>query len=155
MQSAYSTELADWFQYFGNITHNSEALDAFAEVVKVTNHTELWDDELAWYSSSATHRVFIFVKLRSTLFDRVASSKSSEIPWSTYLMSCDQLHNRLSPNRGFWLLLLLIIRSYSLIIISRIHLRYMFVFAAFKSLTKWTNAKKKTCLMTYQTSWVM
>ena len=28
-------------QYFGNARHNSVALDAFTEVVKVTNHTGL------------------------------------------------------------------------------------------------------------------
>ena len=32
-------------------------LGIFAEVVKVTNNTWLWDDELAWYSPRATHRI--------------------------------------------------------------------------------------------------
>ena len=29
-------------------------MEAFAEVMKVTNHTALWDDKLAWYSLCAT-----------------------------------------------------------------------------------------------------
>ena len=28
-------------QYFGNVEHNSTVLDAFADVMKVTNHTKL------------------------------------------------------------------------------------------------------------------
>ena len=32
-------------------------LTGFAEVVKVMNHTGLWDTELAWYSPSVTHRI--------------------------------------------------------------------------------------------------
>ena len=31
-----------------------ELLAGFAKVVKMTNHTELWDSELAWYSRRAT-----------------------------------------------------------------------------------------------------
>ena len=36
---------------------NSAALDAFAEIMKVMNHTEMWDAKLTWYSLSATHQV--------------------------------------------------------------------------------------------------
>ena len=32
-------------------------LTGSAEIVKVINHTELWDTELAWYSPSATRRI--------------------------------------------------------------------------------------------------
>ena len=33
---------------------NLAAVDAFADVVKVTNYTGLWDAKRAWYSPSAT-----------------------------------------------------------------------------------------------------
>ena len=33
------------FAIFGNMMHNMAALDAFAEIIKVMNHTELWDSE--------------------------------------------------------------------------------------------------------------
>ena len=44
-------------QYFGNAKHSSTALNLFAVVVKVMNHTEQWDAELAWYSPSTTCRI--------------------------------------------------------------------------------------------------
>ena len=40
--------------YFGNMRHNLVALDVFAKVVKLTNHTRLWDTDVAWYSPNAT-----------------------------------------------------------------------------------------------------
>ena len=43
------------FAIFGNMRHNLVVLDAFAEVMKVTYHTWLWDTNLTWYSASATH----------------------------------------------------------------------------------------------------
>ena len=42
-------------QYFGNMRYNSTALDNFAEVVNMMNHTGLLDADPAWYSWSATH----------------------------------------------------------------------------------------------------
>ena len=39
-------------QYFNKVRHNSGARNDFAEVVMVTNHAELWDATLAWYSST-------------------------------------------------------------------------------------------------------
>ena len=37
---------------------NSTALDTFSpDVMKIANHTRLWDAELAWYSQSATHQI--------------------------------------------------------------------------------------------------
>ena len=47
-------------QYFGNVRHNSIALDVLAEGVKVTSHTGLWDAELAWYSPSATQQICLY-----------------------------------------------------------------------------------------------
>ena len=35
-------------QYLGNVIHNSTAHNAFAEVVKVTNHNGQWDVKLVW-----------------------------------------------------------------------------------------------------------
>ena len=34
-------------------------LTRFAEVMKVTNHTGFWDDELTWFSPSATRRIYL------------------------------------------------------------------------------------------------
>ena len=48
------------FQYFNNMRHNSAAVDAFDEVIKVMNHTSLWDAELGWYSLSATRQIWSY-----------------------------------------------------------------------------------------------
>ena len=42
-------------QYFGNVRHNLATLVAFAKVMKVTNHTRLWNAKLTWYFLSATY----------------------------------------------------------------------------------------------------
>ena len=48
-------------QYFGGKCGTIQtALNTFAEVVKKMNHTELWDAELAWYSLSATHWIYLY-----------------------------------------------------------------------------------------------
>ena len=44
-------------QKFCNITWGTPPLD-FIQVIKMTNYTGLWDAELAWYSMSATHRIY-------------------------------------------------------------------------------------------------
>ena len=46
--------------YFGDVSLNSSAPDIFSMVVQVTNHTELWDDELTWYSPSITLRISLY-----------------------------------------------------------------------------------------------
>ena len=46
--------MSQFLQYFAYVGHNSAALDAFAEVMKVTVHTELRDAKLAWYSPRGT-----------------------------------------------------------------------------------------------------
>ena len=47
------------FQYFGSTSNTICQLPMlFTQVVKVTNHTILWDNRLAWYSLSATHLIF-------------------------------------------------------------------------------------------------
>ena len=45
-------------QYFGNVGHNLAALDAFSEVVKLTNHIRLWDTKLIWYFPSGIHWIY-------------------------------------------------------------------------------------------------
>ena len=40
--------------------HNLVALNIFAEVMKVTKHTELWGAVLAWYSLSANHQICFY-----------------------------------------------------------------------------------------------
>ena len=47
-------------QYFGNVTHNSAASDAFVEVMKVMNHFGLWGAKLAWYSLCATCWIWLY-----------------------------------------------------------------------------------------------
>ena len=48
-------------QKFCNILVVREAqfsgAEFFADVTRVTNHTRLWDTELAWYSLSAIHQI--------------------------------------------------------------------------------------------------
>ena len=46
--------------YFGNMKHDSATPVAFAEVLELTNHTRLWDDELAWYSPRCTRQICLY-----------------------------------------------------------------------------------------------
>ena len=46
------------FCYYAS--HNSAASDDFEAVVKVTNNTELWEAELAWYSPNATLWIWFY-----------------------------------------------------------------------------------------------
>ena len=39
---------------------DSAALDTFAEIVKVTSNTRLWNAKLAWYSPSACHQICLY-----------------------------------------------------------------------------------------------
>ena len=64
-------------QYFVNVRHNLAVLDVFTEVMKETNHSGLWDAELAWYSPSATHLIYIH-SLESTLLSLTDLSWSSK-----------------------------------------------------------------------------
>ena len=52
--------ISNVLQYFGYLAQNSPALDVFIKVVKVMNHTGLWDTELAWYSLSATRQICLY-----------------------------------------------------------------------------------------------
>ena len=52
-QIYYSSKLKV-LPYFGNVMHNSPALDVFAGVMKMINHTGQWDTKLTWYSTSVT-----------------------------------------------------------------------------------------------------
>ena len=85
-------------QYFSNVRQNSAALAAFAEVVKVTNHSGLWDAELAWYSSSTT---------RWPYFHDLKQSESTvlnqpDLAWSLRFLSSEL--NFLNPQAfGLWL----------------------------------------------------
>ena len=40
--------------------HNLETLDILGEIMKVTNHSKLWNIELTWYSLSATHWICLY-----------------------------------------------------------------------------------------------
>ena len=40
-------------QYYGNMTYNLVAPDAFAKIMKFTYQICLWDAKLTWYSASA------------------------------------------------------------------------------------------------------
>ena len=48
------------FAIFGNVTHNLDTSDGFAQFVKVRNHTGLWDSEFAWYSPCVTHQICLY-----------------------------------------------------------------------------------------------
>ena len=48
------------FAIFGSMRHNSSAPEACAKAVKMTNHTRLWDANLAWYSLRVTHQIFLY-----------------------------------------------------------------------------------------------
>ena len=43
-----------------NIKNNLADLNAFAKVVKVTNHARLWDALFTWYSKSATCQICLY-----------------------------------------------------------------------------------------------
>ena len=95
---------------FGNVKHNSAALNAFTEVVKVMNHIELWYAELTWYSPNATHQIclhdlkpsfwiqtfrptwpYLIVKVLATLVKFLL----------IWLLYCDKLCLLLSHNKCF------------------------------------------------------
>ena len=91
------------FQYFGNFRHNSAAPPDFSVVLKVTNHTGLWNDMLAWYSLSATQQIYLYnlehgleinrFRLFQTYFltlsDRQGSWKPREISLTIFLLNYD------------------------------------------------------------------
>ena len=70
-------------KHFCSVSHISSSQGAFTKVVKMWNHTELWDADLAWYSPTATHWICINVLEHGfeiqTLADRSASCSASEI----------------------------------------------------------------------------
>ena len=39
--------------------NQSVTTDAFAEIMKVTNHIGLWDADLAWYPPNVTHLIYL------------------------------------------------------------------------------------------------
>ena len=95
-------------QYYGNVKYNLTDADAFAEVVKVTNYTRLWD------AKSATHQIclyalehdFIIYTFRCTWPSLTVEVLTiyCEISWTIWLLYCDQLHLHLLCNNFFWLL---------------------------------------------------
>ena len=48
-------------QYFGIVKYNLAILNAFAEVIKVMNHTRLWDAKFALFSPSVTCQIYLYV----------------------------------------------------------------------------------------------
>ena len=69
-------------QYFVDMRHNLAALYAFNEVVKVMNHTGLWDTELAWYFLS---RVHVFWPTWLSRFLQPEQNLLNHLLWSTAL----------------------------------------------------------------------
>ena len=49
-----------FFHILVNVGYNLAALDVFAKVMKVTNHTEQWDIKFAWYSPSITCKIYLY-----------------------------------------------------------------------------------------------
>ena len=56
----YTGMIKKVLKYFCYVWDNLSAPDVFAEGVKMTNHTGLWDAKLAWYSSCDTHRTCLY-----------------------------------------------------------------------------------------------
>ena len=45
--------------------HNSAALDNFVEIIKLMNHTGLYDVEFAWYSPGTSRRICLYGSVNS------------------------------------------------------------------------------------------
>ena len=110
-----------------------ELVTGFAEVMEVTNHTGLWDAELAWYSPSATHLKYQFFSWPCWITEiLVIWWKFLEQSAYSIVINCifTFLTTGLCPS------------SNSLSICSRVRRRCTFICAAFKSHTKWRNAQR-------------
>ena len=98
-------------QYSSNVKHNLAVQKAFAKVMKMRNHTGLWDAKLTWYF----HQI-CFYALEHGL--RIPGSwptwlclivtvlfNISKISWIIWLLYFDQLCHYLLYNKCFWLFL--------------------------------------------------
>ena len=94
-------------QYFGNVSHNSAALDAFVDVVNETKYTGLWDAKFTWYSPSDTPRIcfyglehelgfYDFKATRSYLIIELFATQAKflEITGNSTKINCTFLHNK-------------------------------------------------------------
>ena len=94
-------------QYFANMRHNSATIVVFAEVVKVTNHTGLWDAELAWYSMSDIHWICLYglkYNLKIHGFRLTWHCLIVKISWTIWILHSDQLYLHILHNKHFYLL---------------------------------------------------
>ena len=135
-------------QYFGNIRYNSVVLDAFAEVIKMINHTGLWDAELAWYPPSATCRISSMVW---SILIEYTVIRLLELPWSSrfchlsWLSGCSTVINFTFTFRAanIFRYFLSVVTWFELISITlQIGLSYTFICAAFKSHSERSNAER-------------
>ena len=101
--------------FWCNMRHYLATLKAFAEVVKMTNHTRVLDVVLAWNSPSATWQICLYGSehrlgihaFRPTwpyLIIKVLCNLS-KVSWTVWLLYCDQLCLHLLHNKCFWFLL--------------------------------------------------
>ena len=65
--SKQNTRVSKVFEYFGNMRHNSAVPDVFTKIVKMTNHTGLYDDDddaswssWSWSCLRATHLICLY-----------------------------------------------------------------------------------------------
>ena len=134
-------------QCFGNVMYYSAALDAFTEVVKVTNHTRLWDAELAWYSPIATRLICLcgwsnlawssrFLESERNFFKHLLTLLLSTAP----LLLAQQMY--LIVSTALWS------SSNSSSTSSRIKQSYNFICTAFKSHIEWSNSQRVCALTT-------
>ena len=107
-------------QYFCNVRYNSVAPYAFAEVIKVTQNTKLWDTKLAWYSPNVTCWIWL-IGLEHAL--GISALKLLDLAWlmrflqpewyffkQFYLVLWHVNHSRLF-NAKFLLILIIIVIS--------------------------------------------
>ena len=76
----YFSHYATGTRSFGNVRHNSAAPYAFAAVVKVTNHSELWDSELAWYSPLL---LAVFASIAGSVASEPTDLDLLDLTWSS------------------------------------------------------------------------
>ena len=87
--------------------HNLTFPNAFAEIRKATNNTDLWDSELAWYSQSATHRICLYVLAQGLIVEVVVTREKFPQPYtySTVLSTVSLLFAYkifFADTTGFW-----------------------------------------------------
>ena len=144
----YDSDESKVLRYFGNMRYYSTVQDSFGIVVKVTNHTELRNSEVAWYSPCPRY------------IARINGSNIFLWRIRINLNPCEPLpHNKMTPYLIWWFNVLwstvlstkmflvasagLCLSLNSLSISSWIRTRCSFVYTAFKPRTKRIRAQRE------------